>query len=314
MRCPFLSETQVKYCKGSAIKKMIVKMEHDSTDERCTSSNHATCPSFQQVLNEKSQEVRCPYLQESLVQYCSASSLTKYVPYSESSIIRCGTDGHRYCDLFLSVAATNGVGAAQEPTREIKVDGVLLPEGLAYSTNHMWLDESEDGLCYVGVDAFLTQIFQQIDAINFLPAGNSRLQTVVLTVRDVDVQLVFPFPIKVTRVNSYLRADVQKLVSHPYSSGWLYEGTLLESDSSVSPSPMSHMIRGDEAVRWMKSEVRRLSRFIHDQIIPHQISGQPVMMDGGLVQSDFINHLTKHELLHLFNEFFSPYVNWRKAT
>jgi glycine cleavage system H lipoate-binding protein len=313
MRCPFLSEAQVKYCKGSAIKKMIVRTENDTIDERCSSNNYVNCPSLQQHHEELTQQARCPYLQESLVQYCSAASLTKYVPYSESSIIRCGTDGHRYCDLFLSVAATNNVGAATESAQETRVEGIHLPEGLAYSSNHMWLDQSEDGMCHVGVDAFLTQIFQHVDAINFLPSGKSHLQTVVFTVHDVDLQLVFPIPINVTRVNTYLRADLQKLISHPYSSGWLYEGVLLEEESSTSSSPVSHLVRRDEAVQWMKSEVRYLSKFIHDQIIPNQVTDQPVMMDGGVVQSDFLNHLSKQELLHLFNEFFSPYINWRKT-
>jgi len=309
MRCPFLREAQVKYCQGSAVKKMIVRMQNDAGGELCSSSNYVNCPSLKQHHEEQSQQTRCPFLQESLVQYCSASSVTKYVPYSESSIIRCGNNGHRYCDLFLSVAATNDVGAANETI----IDNIHFPTGLAYSTNHMWLDQSDDGMYHIGVDAFLTRIFHQVDAINFLPSNKSNLQTVVLTVRGVDLQLVFPIPISVNRVNSYLRADIQKLISHPYKSGWLYEGTLLEADSSQSANPTSDMLRGDEAVNWMKSEVRHLSEFIHDQIIPNQVSGQHLMMDGGVVHPDFLNHLNEKELLHLFNEFFSPNANWRKT-
>ena len=105
---------------------------------------------------------------------------------------------------------------------------------------------------------------------------------------------------------------MQKLISHPYSSGWLYEGILLETNSTKSPSPESNMMRGDEAAKWMKGEVHHLSEFMHNQIIPNQDAVQPVMMDGGAVHSDFLNHLNKQELLHLFNEFFSPYINWRK--
>jgi hypothetical protein len=132
-------------------------------------------------------------------------------------------------------------------------------------------------------------------------------------VHDVDVQLVFPIPLNVTSVNSYLRVDMQKLISHPYSFGWLFEGTLFDTDAPVSAAPKSQLIRGSDADQWMKSEVRHLTRFIHDEILPHQTPGQPVMMDGGIVQSDFVQHLTKQELLQLFNEFFSPYINWRKT-
>jgi glycine cleavage system H lipoate-binding protein len=313
MRCPFLREAQVKYCQGSAIKKMIVRMQNIAVDERCSSNNYINCPSLKQYHEEYSQRSRCPFLQESLMQYCSASSVTKYVPYSESSIIKCGGDSHRYCDLFLSLAATNDFGAANETVRETMVENIHLPADLAYSNNHMWLDQSADGMCHVGVDAFLTRIFQRIDAINFLSPSNSHIQTVVLTVRGIDLQLVFPIPITIARVNSYLRADLQKMISHPYSSGWLYEGRLLETNSSKSLSPESNMLRGDEAVKWMKSEVQHLSEFIHNQIIPNQVADQPVIMDGGVVHSDFINNLNKQELIHLFNEFFSPYINWRKT-
>ena len=181
MRCPFLREAQVKYCQGSAIKKMIVRMQNVTIDERCTSNDYVNCPSLKQYHEEYTQRMRCPFLQESLVQYCSASSVTKYVPYSEASIIKCGNDSHKYCDLFLSVAATNDSYAAAENSREAIVDNIHLPEDRSYSTNHMWLDQSDDGMCHIGVDAFLTRIFQRIDAVNFLPPSNSNLQTVVLT-------------------------------------------------------------------------------------------------------------------------------------
>ena len=182
------------------------------------------------------------------------------------------------------------------------VDGIHLPSHLAYSTNHMWLDRSAEGLCHIGVDAFLTQLFRHVDALNFLPPGSSHLPTVVLTLRGVDLQLVFQLPMNVTRVNSYLRADIQKLVSHPYSSGWLYEGTMKEVgafDASVSSS--SRLMGGETAVRWMKNEVQHLSEFVHNHIIPNQIPGQPVLMDGGAVRSDFADYCTKQELLHLFS-------------
>jgi glycine cleavage system H lipoate-binding protein len=312
MRCPFLREAQVKYCQGSAIRKMIVRMPNDPGHERCSSKEYKKCPSLKQHHEENPQQARCPFLQESLMQYCAASSITKYVPYSESSIIRCGNDGHRYCDLFLSFATPNTTGASKGSAQKDLGDDIRLPVDLAYSTNHMWLDRAEDGTCHIGVDEFLTSIFCKIEAVNFLPSNSSLLPTVVFTVQGVDLQLVFPVPVNVTRMNSYIRADIQKLLSHPYSAGWLYEGTLAERNSSESMTPVSPLLRGERAVKWMKGEVDHLSDFIHDQIIPDQETGHPMMMDGGVVHPEFIDHLSKQELLQLFNEFFSPYANWRK--
>ena len=314
MRCPFLREAQVKYCQGAPIKKMIARLPNGLGIERCSSNEYLNCPSLKQHQEEHPQQARCPFLQESLVQYCAASSVTKYVPYSEASIIRCGNDGHRYCDLYLSIAAPNQAGGTNESGQTNIVDGIQLPAGREYSLNHLWLDRSGDGMCHIGVDGFLTKIFQRIDAVSFLPSSSSSLPTVVLTVRGVDLQLMFPLPLNVTRVNSYLRADVQKLISHPYSAGWLYEGTMLETNVSVSPAVSTPLVRGGAAVQWMKNEVSHLSEFIHDRIIPNQGLDHSVMMDGGIVHSDFLDHCNRQELLHLFNEFFSPYSNWRKTT
>jgi len=36
-------------------------------------------------------------------------------------------------------------------------------------------------------------------------------------------------------------------------------------------------------------------------------------MDGGIVRHDFLEHLNKQELLHLFNEFFSKNSLWSKT-
>ena len=310
MRCPFLREAQVKYCQGAAIKKMITRNPSDITNERCSSAEYIHCPSLKQHHEEHAQHTRCPFLQESLVQYCSASSVTKYVPYSESSIIKCGNDGHRYCDLYLSVAAPSDRSKANHTP---VVEGIPLPDSLAYASNHMWLDQTCDSMCHIGADAFLTRILHSVKAINFAPPKNSGLPTVLLSVNGIDLQLVFPLPVHVTGTNTHLRADPKKLVSHPYSSGWLFEGTLKEAGHTVpSEIPSPRFIRGKEAVAWMTEEVRHLQEFVHNQIVPSHFGTETVMMDGGAVHPEMLDQLDKQELLDIFNEFFSPYASWRK--
>jgi glycine cleavage system H lipoate-binding protein len=312
MRCPFLREAQVKYCQGSAIKKMIARTPSDMAHERCSSSEYVHCSSLKQHHEEHAEHTRCPFLQESLVQYCAASSVTKYVPYSESSIIKCGNDGYRYCDLYLSVAAP---GDRSKEDHTPVVEGISLPESLAYSLNHMWLDQTSDSMCYIGVDGFLTKILRNIDAISFAAPQGSSLPTVLLTVHGVDLQLMFPLPVHVTGTNTHLRADLKKLISHPYSSGWLFEGTLKDAGHAVpSEIPSSRFMRGEEATAWMTQEVQHLTEFVHDQIVPSHFGKEPVMMDGGAVHPDILDHLDKRELLNVFNEFFSPYASWRKIS
>ena len=110
MRCPFLCEARVKSCGASDFKKMIVRipsLSENETNERCSTGEYVTCPWVKQRHEEFPNEARCPFLQESLAQYCSGSSVVKYVPYSDPSLTRCGTSSHRYCELFLMLSHPN---------------------------------------------------------------------------------------------------------------------------------------------------------------------------------------------------------------
>jgi glycine cleavage system H lipoate-binding protein len=315
MRCPFLREAQVKYCKASAVKRMIVRMPSEAVDERCSTREYENCPSLLQLHEDHPSHSHCPFLHESLVQYCAASPVTKYIPHSESSIIRCGNDNHHYCDLYLSVAAPDDDAADTESSRDPIVDGIRLPRRLAFTANHFWLDQADDGTCHIGIDGFFASFFQHIEKINFLTTKGIATPIVAVTVRGIDLQIVFAAPLNITGVNSYLRTDPNKLLTHPYSSGWLFEGTLPEAHNGNAKEYFSlELLRGDEATHWMRKEVAYLSDFLHNSILPNRTAVQPLMADGGVAAADFANHLEHRELLHLFNEFFSPFANWRNAS
>src|SRR5204862_222433 len=100
MRCPFLQEAQVKSCQASEFRKMIVRNPAIS-DEKCSSPAYVTCSAAQQHCGEAPPQDHCPFIRELLVQFCSAAPIARYIPYSESSISRCGGAGHRYCELYL---------------------------------------------------------------------------------------------------------------------------------------------------------------------------------------------------------------------
>ena len=140
MPCPFLKETEVKYCRSSTIRKLIPMAQAGRAEERCSSEGYAGCPVFQQQpdAGEVAAFGSCPYLHESLMQYCGAASVTKFVPYSESLLSRCGNDTYRYCELYLAMAHP-------APPAET-VDGLQMPAELGYSANHMWVDVTEDGV------------------------------------------------------------------------------------------------------------------------------------------------------------------------
>ena len=158
MTCPFLKEAQVKYCQTATVRKLIPLAQTGRADEKCASSAHATCPVYR-MQPQGDASGPCPHLRESLMQYCGAASVTKFVPYSESLISRCGNDGFRYCELYLAMAHP---GAAEE------VDGIPLPGWLQYSANHMWLDVTDDGTCHAGIDGFLSRVLGKVDRISYV--------------------------------------------------------------------------------------------------------------------------------------------------
>src|ERR1035441_777929 len=179
MTCPFLKETRVKYCQSAAIRKLIPMANSGRADEKCSSASHVSCPLFQAQPAEDEESWACPYLRESLMQYCGAAPVAKFVPYSESLLSRCGNDSHRYCELYLALA---------NPEQPAEPDAIPMPDGLHYSANHMWLDITEDGVCHAGIDAFLARTLGKIDRIAYVGGTGRRHPAAVLSAAGCDLE------------------------------------------------------------------------------------------------------------------------------
>jgi hypothetical protein len=104
MRCPFLKDTQVRFCEVSPFRKMILRTPEPEDHERCSSPDYVRCPSFQGRMGIPSEPGRCPFLREALVQYCEAAPVVRFIPYTDALLSPCQSDGHHRCDLYLSRA------------------------------------------------------------------------------------------------------------------------------------------------------------------------------------------------------------------
>lgn len=324
MRCPFLREAQVKSCRASAFRKMIVRMPGQLNNERCSSPEYVNCPAAKQHHEDQPSLVHCPFLNESLVQYCAAGSVTKYIPYSEAVLSHCGTESHKYCELYLALANPDQANFHEfdvaeknldvDRTKEHVVDDVRVPGWLWYSPNHMWLDVNADGCVHVGIDAFLAKILGSLERLSFVTTKGINRPTVVFTVNGVDLQMVFPNQLNITNLNSYLRTNSSKMFSDPYTLGWLFEGTEVRDASSKKESSLYNgLVSGASAVAWMQDEIKRITQLAHQLSHKADAQGSVLMADGGGVQHGIVQHLTRDEILHLFNEFFSPLASRRKS-
>lgn len=314
MRCPFLKEAQVKFCTTSAFRKMIAQPLGVAADEKCSSGGYGDCSVYKQQAHDGPTGARCPFLQESLVQYCGAASVTKFIPYSESLLCRCGSDAYRYCDLYVTSTHPENRGTASllgrlmagaEEAGERCADGTRIPSRLWYSANHLWLDLGEDRCCHVGIDEFLARILGQVERISFVTLTGVHHPTVVLTARGVDMPFVFPAPILLTGANLYLRASPARLTSDPYSLGWLFCG--VEPPASAGPPLAAGLIPGTEAPGWMRQELTRLAEFLNG--LSSRSRPRCPTTAGDVFSGDVMQHLGREEMLALFNEFFSPYTS-----
>jgi glycine cleavage system H lipoate-binding protein len=282
MTCPFLREAQVKYCRSAAVRKLIPLTAGAKTDEKCGSAEYVSCSVYAAHREDDAPEAGpCPFLRESLMQYCGAASVTRFVPYSESLISRCGNDSFRYCELYLAMAHPSNPGE--------QVDGVALPQWLRYTKNHMWLDVTEDGVCHAGIDAFLSRALGKVDRISYVWQKGARRPAAVLTVNGIDLEVTFPNALMLTGCNLYLRADPSRLATDPYTAGWLFEGTPLD-DTSVG------LVDGETACDWMHGEQRRMNEFLQQQT--------GCSADGGMFASGLPRMLDREQTLTLFHEFF----------
>ncbi len=62
----------------------------------------------------------------------------------------------------------------------------------------------------------------------------------------------------------------------------------------------------------MREELRHVSEVVHDLSHASCSDGVVLMADGGNPQPGVAQQLNRDDLLHLFNELFSPLAGWRK--
>lgn len=300
MRCPFLREAHVQSCQASPFRKQIVR-SGGAAGERCGTAAWRECSVVRELTEEHPSASTCPFHAESLVQYCSSAPVTKFIPWSDQAFSRCGSESHRYCDLYLALARTSAPAAGEGETApgSDDADGLPVPNWLWYAPSHTWLAVASDGVCHIGVDAFLARTLGGIDRVQFVTTKGLERPAAVLTVRDVDLTVSFPNPVLITGVNGALRADPARLARDPYGLGWLFEGIVRDRATlgAGTPKITDGLLRGDSATAWMRREVLRLRGLA--EAASERISGVRLAADGGLPAPGLIRTLPHEEALRL---------------
>jgi glycine cleavage system H lipoate-binding protein len=275
MRCPYLKEANVRLCRDSAWRKMIIREGAGAADERCSTQAYVSCPAYRQRDPDAPADPPCPYLEEKRVEYCAVAPVAQFIPQSEVSS-RCKRDGHRYCEQF------------RETVPRCEGDGIEMPAGLYYSANHLWFDPAGDGCWHVGIDGLLAKVIGKADGLTFVTLGGTARPAAILHVNGLHFELVFPNPLKIAGANLHLRADASQLTGDPYGLGWLFEGE--QQDEAATRG----LMRGPGVAEWMRKDIARISDF----------ASADAMADGG-VPSNMLRKLEGDRALPLFHNFFS---------
>lgn len=274
MACPYLQEGRAWYCHAAPFRKLILDGPGMTDAGRCASPNYRQC---ELVDRDATPHNRCPLLEQVRVQYCSASPVTKLVPFSDSRFSCCTGAGYRYCDSYLGVARPD---STTPPTPVV-----------FYSPNHLWLGPEESGYCHIGVDPFLTEVAGGIDAITFVTLHGTACPALVLTIHGVEWPMRFPNLLMVQKVNGRVRSDPARLTADPYGAGWLFEGWELPGQTR------SALISGMQAAAWQAEEREQLTRLLHE------MGG--AACDGGNPMPGVAGMLPREQMVRLLQHFFA---------
>ncbi len=303
MRCPYLREAQVKWCRAGPIWKQIVRHVGMALHERCTSGEWMTCPTAKALHEDCPSLTHCPFLQETLAQYCSAFGISKFIPYNEVTPSRCSTGNHSYCQVFL---ASSSVQASTQPARSSRF-AVPQEKNIFFTPNHMWMHVEDGGSVHIGVDAMLAGILGKVSGVSFITSSSVCYPAALLSFGGTRVRLTFPLKIRQTGTNGSVVSHPQLVTTYPYSRGWLFEGSHQDAGGIRGGLlPAEGLMRQDHAEQWIADEQQSLQQYVRDELVSMSATKMLRMMDGGILRNDWISFLSKKKMAILFYEFFSP--------
>ena len=296
MQCPFLKETRVRWCRAAGIRKPIPEAQSDDAACRCLDERFRDCRWLPPAARPAAPP--CPYLDQALVQYCEAAPLTRFVPFSEPLLSRCGSDAHRYCDFYVEILrAARPAFAGQE---------FCAPQDLLYTRNHWWVDLQGDGLCHLGLDAFLARLLGDVERAAVMTTRGIACPVAVFTCRGIDFTATFPVPLAVEAANPHLRIDPRRMLREPYSLGWLIRGRLAGPGREAL---MPLLMPAAEAREAMEEDARRVNEMLQARA---HAAAPSAMADGGLFEPGLLGMLEREEALRLFHEFCPPLAGQRR--
>jgi hypothetical protein len=124
-------------------------------------------------------------------------------------------------------------------------------------------------------------------------------------VGETELPLALPNELDLAEVNAHLRSYPECLVADPYGAGWLFEAYVPPRAEDAARAALTlGMVRGAAAVAWMREEIDRLSRFLHERLARAVAPAEAMAADGGSVAPGAAQGLGARDRRELFRLFF----------
>lgn len=280
IRCPFLKEEKVAFCRAFPIRKMLPFERLYLKDNLCLQESHGQCPTYREKEGVKaSRRKACQFLELESVLYCEIYPVKKMIPASAFRLeCPCTTETYIDCPAYQRIAQGD---ISPMPNEAITVRGFLLDDTVYYHRCHIWLHRV-DGKVRVGLDDFGQWLLGEIVEVTFPPRGRrvrSSQPLVKVSCTQGTAEISSPFLGTVVQVNENLCKDSSLINTDPYGQGWLVELRPAHGELARLDRQTEGFLFGREAHRWLEDEVDRLHYILQTEI-------GVTMSDGGDLTSN----------------------------
>ncbi|MCP4574538.1 MAG: hypothetical protein GY838_19480, partial [bacterium] len=187
-----------------------------------------------------------------------------------------------------------------------------IPPGVFVGPGHAWLHLEHSGEAAIGAGRLPVMLLGGLDRVEVKPPGSEvecGEPVVVLHRGTRTLSLRTPVSGTVSRVNPEVETDPQQIAANPFAEGWLLKLRPRELSSAVK-----QMFVAEEAVAWIRQELRRLRDTIAG--LPGQVASPATagLPDGGLPVEGVAVSLSGNAWESLCDEFFAVDPNSERQT
>jgi len=285
MKCPFIEEVVVRYCKAYPIRKMIPNSGEESI---CLGEEHCNCSTYREVARVDVAPEEAPQAKPEYKPEPSLKGSADFFPAYWSKlckVLNCPVCPYRFQCL----------GAEKKWLREpVLIHGFAILRDLYYSQWHTWMQVKSEDVIRIGLDDFSQNLLGDISGIELPEVGT------ILKVKEpawkviIDswsIDLLSPIDGEVIEINRKLSDDLSMLNSDPQKTGWVLEikpGNLEERAES--------MLQGEKAIAWLGSELDRLHTNVEEGV------GETIA-DGGELIDAISGKIGQDEWKNLISQF-----------